>query len=584
MQKRKGSIVLSVILALSMMMTIVSCSGKTTEPQKETAAQSSAAEQTTDAAVEDTDADTQETVVDDIMTPYGRYPETVVMTTAKKSSAQPNFVAGDSVGDSAMTRFIKDKVNVEIQVEWEVESSEFTNKLSLMLASGSLPDMFSLGANDYLLYKQLEENDMLADLQAGYDACAGEHTIKTIGPDSAYGGRNLAPFYNEAGEMLAFASGRYGYEHNQLWLRKDWLDASSLAEPSTLEDVENILKTWKENPPSEDYVGMLINSRSISGVYDSQSASPVFGAFHAYPGAWIKDGNGDVVWGSVTPEAKAGLEVLARWYKEGYIDQEFATRTGAGTTDAMWTSGQSGSIFAPWWFVYSAGEFPNKVPDGEMRPYNAPRDSDGKYNIMFPGAAGDYVMIRKGYEHPEALFKVINCEFDMWFEFDPEAAALVKPNRDNNVDWTYMFPTSNFNIARVDTVPYMGKLAKAYVETGGANGVVPEIPMYVGMAERALEYTKSKENAGTNWIDYYGRYVASNIMDGPEISIVYPSYSFVTESMADLKPNLDTLEQMTFLKIVMGELPLDAFDQFVTDWYAQGGQRMTDEVRELVVD
>jgi putative aldouronate transport system substrate-binding protein len=51
--------------------------------------------------------------------------------------------------------------------------------------------------------------------------------------------------------------------------------------------------------------------------------------------------------------------------------------------------------------------------------------------------------------------------------------------------------------------------------------------------------------------------------------------------MADLKPNLDTLEQTTFLKIVIGELPVDAFDQFVTDWYAQGGQTMLDEVKAL---
>jgi putative aldouronate transport system substrate-binding protein len=32
----------------------------------------------------------------------------------------------------------------------------------------------------------------------------------------------------------------------------------------------------------------------------------------------------------------------------------------------------------------------------------------------------------------------------------------------------------------------------------------------------------------------------------------------------------------------MGEQPLDSFDQFVTDWKAQGGDEITKEVQEEV--
>ena len=77
------------------------------------------------------------------------------------------------------------------------------------------------------------------------------------------------------------------------------------------------------------------------------------------------------------------------------------------------------------------------------------------------------------------------------------------------------------------------------------------------------------------------RYIASNLVTQPEVNVIKPAFSFTTESMADLKANLDTLEQTTFLKIVTGEQPVDSFDQFVTDWYAQGGQQMTDEVNAM---
>ncbi len=286
-------------------------------------------------------------LAEDVMTPYGKYPETVVMHTVKRTDAQPNFLPGDDVANNPMTRYVKDKTNVEIVVDWEVEGSEFANKLSLMMAGGSLPDMFTLGANDYLLFKQLLENDMLANLLPGYEACANDHVKDTIGPNGSYEGRNLEPFYGEDGGLYAFAGGRYGYEHNQLWLRDDWLKAAGLEAPKTVEDLANVLRAWKDKPPVENYTGMVLHHLSVGGVYDANSASPIFAAFHAYPGAWVKDESGEIVWGSTLPGVKEGLKVLADWYKEGLIDQQFVTRTAGGLREALINGGQSGAAFAP---------------------------------------------------------------------------------------------------------------------------------------------------------------------------------------------------------------------------------------------
>ncbi|MNY69829.1 hypothetical protein D3C86_2078310 [compost metagenome] len=44
--------------------------------------------------------------------------------------------------------------------------------------------------------------------------------------------------------------------------------------------------------------------------------------------------------------------------------------------------------------------------------------------------------------------------------------------------------------------------------------------------------------------------------------------------------NLQKLEKETFFGIVMGEKPLDAFDKFVSDWKAQGGDEITKEVTD----
>ncbi len=572
---------LAAALAVTMLFGTVACASTNKQPAPAAQPATNATTETKEETKEETNtADVQTATADDIMTPYGRYPETLVMTTAKRSSSQPNFVAGEDVENNAMTKYILDKVNVQIKVDWEVEGAEFPNKLALMLTSGSLPDMFTLGAGDYLLYRQLVENDLLADLKPGYDACASDYMKNAF---ATYEGRNLQPF-EEDGKLLALAGGRYGYEHNLAWIRTDWLEKAGMSAPKTVADIEALLTAWKNNPPVENYAGLVLNAKYVAGVYDMYSSSPIMATFGAYPGAWVKDDKGEVIWGSTAPQVKEGLAVLADWYSKGLIDKQFATRTAGGATDALVTGGQAGFAFVPWWYVYTIGDFPKNFPEAKdaFNVYNTPVDANGKYNIMFPGAAGDYIMVRKGYSNPEAIYKVINCEFDMWRQFDEEGGNLIKPNRDNNVSWTYMFPTSGFNIEPSTCIPDIGKLSKAYVETGSDNGVDPGNPMNVDMALRAMQYSKDHEVTGMNWIDYYGRYVASNMMTLPEVVVHYPEYYFVTESMADLKPNLETLEQTTFLKIVTGELPVDAFDKFVSDWYAQGGQTMTDEVRAMV--
>lgn len=556
----------------------------TTEKPKETtttaAATTTAATTTAKPAETTTAAETTTTEAVDIMSEYGRYPETLVITTAKSTPSAPNFLPGDDSENNPMTRYILDRINVKVKVAWEIagENNGFANKMALQIAANDIPDMFTLSANDYLLYRQLADNDMLADLKPGYDACANAYVKDTLG---TYEGRNMAPFY-QGDKLLALAGGRYGYEHNQLWIRKDWVDASGFELPKTVDDMELILREWKENPPSSDYVGFSLHHSSMGGVYDGNSASPLFASFGSFPRAWVKGSDGKTVWGSVAPETKDGLAVLARWYKEGLIDQQFMTRSAGGARPAMIVASQTGMIFAPWWVTYNIGEFPLENPGAEIIPINAPLDPQGNFTIMFPGAAGDYVMIRKGYSNPEAVVKIINLEFDMWRGFDPVAADLIAASRENNVSWGYLFPTSGFNIEPNTAVPMAGIHIKEYVDTGVQNPAAN--PQVQEIAVAANIYAKEKRVEGVSWIEYYGRYIGSSaeMMLADYVKVKLPEYYFVTESMADIKPNLDTLEETTFLKIVTGELPVDAFDTFVEDWYAQGGQKITDEVRFII--
>lgn len=86
------------------------------------------------------------------LTPYGAYAETITITTGKFYTASLDFLdPADTQGNNSMTRLIKERLNIDVQVLWE--SDEYSNKLAMEFAADSLPDMFVLQPSDYLLYR-----------------------------------------------------------------------------------------------------------------------------------------------------------------------------------------------------------------------------------------------------------------------------------------------------------------------------------------------------------------------------------------------------------------------------------------------
>ena len=52
-----------------------------------------------------------------------------------------------------------------------------------------------------------------------------------------------------------------------------------------------------------------------------------------------------------------------------------------------------------------------------------------------------------------------------------------------------------------------------------------------------------------------------------------------TSVNAEIPQELQELEQEAFLQIISGEKPVDYFDTFVVEWYANGGKVLTERVQ-----
>lgn len=66
------------------------------------------------------------------------------------------------------------------------------------------------------------------------------------------------------------------------------------------------------------------------------------------------------------------------------------------------------------------------------------------------------------------------------------------------------------------------------------------------------------------------------------VNKIYSQTYAQTETMLKRWTNLKKKEDETFLKIIIGEESLDAFDTFVEEWNAEGGEEITAEVQALV--
>ena len=56
----------------------------------------------------------------------------------------------------------------------------------------------------------------------------------------------------------------------------------------------------------------------------------------------------------------------------------------------------------------------------------------------------------------------------------------------------------------------------------------------------------------------------------------------MTPTMSESWATLTSMEDEVFMKIVLGEVGIEAFDEFVEQWNAQGGEKITEEVQAWV--
>lgn len=551
--------VIAGMLTVVMMLSLIGCGGGKTQN------------------LDSTDKETVESVAgdnaqDDMLEPFSKYPETVTITQGIVEPVLTNLPEGDTLEDNLFSRYIKDKINVEVDYAWTVAQDAYAQKVTLSIANKDMPDTLIV---DELTLQQLVEADMILPLDEYYEKTLCDE-IKSY--YDSYNGRILEPVTFD-GQIMALPSCKLAGEHMLVWVRKDWMDKLGLSEPKTLEDIKMIAKSFVENDPDgngkDDTIGIPV-APEVAGYYNwMYLLDTVFGLYDAYPRQWIKNADGEIIYGSIAPEMKTALTEINAMYEEGIIDRQFAVRQQGNDASTLIANDQCGIFFGPWYAPYwPLNDSVKNNPDADWKPYLAPVDANGQVKTVTQNPSGEYLVISKDCENPEAVIKTLNVVECARKGFLEDAKDIISLNNGTAGVWPV-----NLVLDYEDAVfRYYEAIDKAIKEGNG-----DDLPYFYKTGYDA--YIKNQESPRTNssdWAEATARYEGQALTSGEQIARKEIAFYGKTASMELKWGMLEKMYDETVIKIIIGELPVDAFDTFVEEWKQAGGDEITQEVREMV--
>jgi putative aldouronate transport system substrate-binding protein len=369
---------------------------------------------------------------------------------------------------------------------------------------------------------------------------------------------------------------------NVLGFRQDWLDRLGLKVPTTLQELETVLKAFTENDPDGNGKNDTYGYTGVNWI--DYSLAFVTGAFGVYPGQWYINGAGQLEFGDVAPKYKEALAWIQKWYQAGYIDPELLTVGDWAIYKNKMVSSVAGVAAAN----YQVFQFPD---DGWFYADLLKVNPNAKYTISsgIKGPYGDQgllqfnpityagVMFTPQVENqPEKIEKYMQVFDALGFD----EAWRIKQS------WGYEGETWKLNAqgGYEWAPPYdrMGESENLKVELAEKYGVGPVGAMRAGFgwtwefwsdpaANAKILYDPAKAALDAKGIEIAtnGKY---NIMGMAPVQL---------DTMKQYGETLDAIYNDYIVGIITGKRPVSDFDVFVREWKAAGGDKVLAEAQQV---
>ncbi|MFC7055452.1 extracellular solute-binding protein [Enterococcus alcedinis] len=507
------------------------------------------------------------------LTPYGKYEEPVEFTIGRGVYSGGSLPEGMTIEDNTGTKYVEEMANVHAKVAWE--SQDTAQKIALSISTGDIPDVMIVNRQQF---KQLVDNDLIADMTEVYEKTASDH-LKEI-YDSF--GDIILDQITVDGKLMGLPLTSIGGQQDLLWIRKDWLEKSGKDLPKTKQEVYELAEEFvkQDFAGNGETVGLSMGTK-IAGTYNSgYSLNPIFYANQSYPRQWIEK-DGETVYGTIQPETKETLEELSQLYKDGVIDKQFAVRKTEDLS-ALVSSGKLGMLFYPWWAPY--GDIQQAIandPEADWIPISAPEDEEGNINVTQNDPIGGVIVVRKDFSNPEAIVKSMNLSQDFIYQLTPEAKEFTQQEiPDMKTRWDHILVQVPAQLDFNDITTRIYTALTEAIDDGSSEDLrLDLLPVYNNYEILQKDGPKSDLTA---WGDVKARLDGEKASFDERIKKIDVNFFDTTPTMDTAWTNLVKLEDEMFVRIITGEEPIEYFDEFVSQWNKIGGETITKEVNEVV--
>jgi putative aldouronate transport system substrate-binding protein len=475
------------------------------------------------------------------------------------------FPEGENFERNFVTNFYTEKLNILWKGKWTVDSSQSEEKLNAAVASNDLPDMFSAS---YELLGRL--------IKAGQVQAIGDVYEKYATPRL----REICNYQDGRGFLAGSSGGKlyalpvandFADNVAMLFIRKDWLDKLNLSIPTTMDELLTVARAFRDRDPDgngrNDTIAIALDmawGQTRAGI--NSLANPL----GAYASIWIPDGTGGLKYSSIQPEMKAALQLMQNLYKEGLLDREFAVKDGGKVAEDI-AAGKIGIFPGVFWSsLWPLQSTIDNNPNADWVPCPISVNNQGKRVTQNKIFSYFTVVVRAGFDHPEALIKGMNLWAEMFHgEYADHFNSLLStpqymPVADgwHNLGKPVYFMHPEKNIF----------LSENFIQAWNAQNI-----NLCTTGEARNRYDLVSAGGSQGWAHKKFLMEAEPVLKQYD-SFVYDEFvGAPTNTMILRTAYLTKLEDETFFSIIMGD-PISKFDSFVNEWRTQGGDIITGEV------
>ena len=502
--------------------------------------------------------------------PMKKYDPPITITTVF-GEGNFEFPEGEDYGHNDMYQLWEDTMGVHIVNKIQCPATAVKEKMQMAIASNDIPDF---GSVDATMLRTLIKNDMVEDMTDIYNTWASDNLKEVTGQsDNAL----FAPTLKDGRYMALPRANTIGDQLPILFIRSDWLDKLNLDPPKTVEEMFEIAEAFATQDPDGNGIA---DTYGIQMDKDLSKLPYLLASYGAYSKQWVKQEDGSYIAGCTDPKVKEGLQAMRDLYAAGGLDPEFAVKEEAKTEEFV-AAGKIGMYIGFFW--WPLGAMKDCVANVEGADWIAvelpPSKNMETYLTPVELNTAGYLYVRKGYEHPEAVVVMMNHLCDgyaaPWLvgedtDFAKGYQAIAADVKYKNVAVNGMMPFSlagNIN---------WGPIFQEAIDKGEKH--------VFGKDQDYQNVISTELSPEMQWA-WKKVYLEAYPVLGDFENLHYNDYTgSPTDTAVKVQSLLEKEMLTTFIGMIMGEIPIDSFDDFVKRYNSMGGEKIAQEIQAAMAE